>query len=259
MGIEPSRRHLAIDRIIAHILYKLSYLFGEGPMALPDVRWLISRYTNASVREQVKIWARLMCLQPILKAIDRHVPVTAERLVDLGSGYGLISLMAALRRKASILGIEASPVRVTIAKEAARGLGQVTFQCGDAAQAPVPPGDALLLIDILSFFTDETQRRILAACADSLKPHGILLIKDNTTVPQWKYRYVNVEERIKRTVGVYGVKTQIRPNHHPPELWRQLIRSANLNICDEILIKSIVPYPGIIYVCQKPECGQGDR
>jgi hypothetical protein len=77
------------------------------------------------------------------------------------------------------------------------------------------------------------------------------LIKDNTTVPRWKYRYVNFEERIKRTIGVYGVSTQIRPNHHPPQLWRQLIRSANLKICDEILIESIVPYPGIVYVCQK--------
>jgi len=159
--------------------------------------------------------------------------------------------MAALRRQARILGIEASPVRVAIAKEAARDRGQVTFQCGDVAQTPVPPGDALLLIDILSYFTDETQVQILAACADSLEPSGILLIKDNTTVPQWKYRYVNVEERIKRTVGVYGITAQIRPNHHPPELWRQLICRANLKICDEILIESIVPYPGIIYVCQK--------
>ncbi|MDE0184689.1 MAG: class I SAM-dependent methyltransferase [Candidatus Poribacteria bacterium] len=255
MGIERSQRRSAIDSVIAPVLYRLSYLFGEGPMALPDVRWLMNRYTHTAVRERVKIWARLICLQPILKAIDRHVPDTAERLVDLGSGYGLISLMAALRRKARILGIEASPVRVAIAKMAARELGQVTFQCGDVAQIPVPPGDALLLIDILSYFTDETQGQILAACADSLKPGGILLIKDNTTVPQWKYRYVNVEERIKRTVGVYGVTAQIRPNHHPPELWRQLIRSANLEVCDEILIESVVPYPGIIYVCQKLERG----
>ena len=220
-------------------------------MALADVRWLMNRYTHTAVRERVKIWARLICLQPILKAIDRHVPATAERLVDMGSGYGLISLMAALRREAKILGIEASPVRVAIAKEAARDLGQATFKCGDVAQTPVPPGDVLLLIDILSYFTDETQRQILAASADSLEPRGILLIKDNTTVPNWKYRYVNVEERIKRTVGVYGITTQIRPNHHPPELWRKLIRSANLKVCDEIFVESVVPYPGIIYVCRK--------
>lgn len=237
--------------MIEKVLYKLSHLFGDGPMVLRDVSWLINRYTHAPFREQVKVWARLICLQPILKAIDRYVPVTAERLVDLGSGYGLVSLIVGLRRNARILGIEASPARFAIAKEAARDLGQVTFQHGDVAQMPVPSGDALLLIDILSFFPGDTQRHILTACADSLNPCGILLIKDNTTVPRWKYRYVNFEERIKRLIGVYGVATQIRPNHHPPEFWRRLIRSANLKICDEMLIESIVPYPGIIYVCQK--------
>jgi SAM-dependent methyltransferase len=220
-------------------------------MTLQDVRWLINRFRSAPFRDQLKIWARLICLQPILKAIDEHVPVASERLVDLGSGYGIVSLIMGLRRNTTILGIEASPLRFAIAKQAARNLGQVTFQRGDVAQMPVPSGDVLLLIDILSFFPDETQRHILTTCADSLSPRGILLIKDNTTVPRWKYRYVNFEERIKRTIGVYGVSTQIRPNHHPPQLWRQLIRCANLKICDEILIDSVVPYPGIIYVCQK--------
>lgn len=251
MGIERRHRHLAVDSVIAQVLYRLSRLFGDGPMSRRDVRWLIRRYAHVPLREQVKVWARLICLQPILKAMDRHVPATAEWLVDLGSGFGLVSLIVGSRRNARILGIEASPVRVAIAKEAARDLRQVTFQCGDAAQMPVPPGDALLLIDILSFFPNDTQRHILAACADSLDARGVLLIKDNTTAPRWKYRYVHFEESIKRTLGVYGVTTQIPPNHHPPELWRQLIRNSDLEICDEILIESIVPYPGIIYVCRK--------
>ena len=252
MGIEQSRRHLAINSVIAQGLYRLSRLFGEGPMALGDVRWLINRYTHVPLREQVKIWARLICLQPILNAIDRCVPIAAEKLVDLGSGYGLVSLIVGLRRNARIFGIEASAVRLAIAKEAACDLRQVTFECGDVAQMPVPSGDAFLLIDILSFFSDDTQRHILTACADSLNACGVLLIKDNTTVPRWKYRYVNFEESIKRTVGVYGLTTQIPPNHHPPKLWRQLIRNSDLEICDEILIESMVPYPGIIYVCRKP-------
>lgn len=251
MGIERRQRHIVVDSVIAQVLYRLSRLFGDGPMLRRDVRWLIRRYNHAPLWEQVKIWARLICLQPILKAIDEHVPATAERLVDLGSGYGLISLMVALRRNTRVLGIEASPVRFAIAEEAARDLAQVTFQCGDAAQMPVPSGDVLLLIDILSFFPDEIQRHILTACADSLNACGILLIKDNTTVPRWKYRYVHFEESMKRTLGVYGVSTQTHPNHHSPQMWRQLIRRANLKICDEVLIESIVPYPGIVYVCRK--------
>ena len=200
----------------------------------------------------MQVWARLICLQPVLKAIEQHVPHTAERLVDLGSGYGLVSALTALRRKTTVLGIEASPSRLAIARQATTGhIPNVSFQQGDIAQISLPPSDAILLVDVLCLFADDAQAHVLENCADSLCPGGVLLIKDNTTIPRWKYRYTNLEERIKLCLGTYGVRAQMRPNYRTPEAWRHLIANANLKIEEECFIRSIAPYPGVIYLCRK--------
>ena len=149
-------------------MYKLSPLFGGGPMTLQDFRQVVGRYASVSLQDRVKIWARLICLQPILKAIDQHIPTTSGRLIDLGCGYGLVSLLVALRRNQRILGVEASPSRFAIANKAAHDLHHVTFQRGDIAQVHVQSGDAILLIDVLYIFSDEIQQQILTNCAHAL-------------------------------------------------------------------------------------------
>ena len=200
----------------------------------------------------MKVWARLICLKPVLKAIEQHVPLDAERLVDLGSGYGLVSALTALRRKSKILGIEASPSRLSIARQATtRHIQNVSFQQGDIAQIHLPPSDAILLIDVLCLFADDAQAHVLANCAKALCPGSVLLIKENTTIPRWKYRYANLEERVKLWLGTYGIRAQMQPNYRAPEAWRQLIVNAKLKVEEERFIKSIAPYPGAIYLCRK--------
>ena len=200
----------------------------------------------------MQVWARLICLQPVLEAIEQYVPLDAERLVDLGSGYGLVSALTALRRKNTILGIEASSSRLAIAQQATAGRFQnVSFQHGDISQISLPPSDAILLIDVLCLFANDAQAQVLDNCANALCPGGVLLIKENTTIPRWKYRYANLEERVKLWLGTYGVRAQMRPNYRAPEEWRHLVTNTNLKVEEERFIRSIAPYPGVIYLCRR--------
>ena len=84
-----------------------------------------------------------------------------------------------------------------------------------------------------------------------MRSNSVLLIKENTTVPPWKYWYASFEERIKLWMGAYRVRTRSQPNYRAPESWRHLIGQANLQIQEENFIGSIAPYPGLIYVCRK--------
>ena len=198
------------------------------------------------------MWARLICLQPVLRAIEQHVPLSAERLVDMGSGYGVVSALTALRRESMMLGIEASPSRLAIARQATTGrIPNVSFQHGDIVRISLPPSDAILLIDVLCLFSDDAQANVLENCANALCADCVLLIKDNTTTPRWKYQYTHLEERVKLWMGAYGVRAQMQPNYRTPEAWRQLITKANLRIEEECFIRSIAPYPGVIYLCRK--------
>ncbi len=236
--------------VIEKILHSLSRFFGEGRITPQDFRRAIDLYTSLPFRIQVQVWARLICLQPILKAIEEYIPVTSDRWVDLGCGHGLVSLLVASRRKGTILGVEASPSRFAIAQRAAHGLQDVTFQHGNIAEMSIPPSTTILLIDVLYLFPDDIQQRILINCARALTHNGILLIKDNTTIPRWKYGYTNCEEKLKLLFRAYDTETIKSPNYRTPDSWRHLITQANLQIHAELFIKSPAPYPGIIYICQ---------
>ena len=151
-----------------------------------------------------------------------------------------------------ILGIEASPSRLAIARQATTGhIPNVSFQQGDIAQISLPSSDAVLLIDVLCLLTDDTQAHVLENCANALRADGVLIIKDNTTTPRWKHQYTNLEERVKLWMGTYGVRAQMQPNYRTPDAWRQLITNSNLRIEEERFIRSIAPYPGVIYLCRK--------
>lgn len=238
--------------MIDKILYIASRSFGVGPLTRQDFRQVTQLYSSLPLTARMQVWARLICLQPVLEAIEQYVPLDAARLVDLGSGYGLVSALTALRRKNTILGIEASPSRLAIAQQATAGRFQnVSFQYGDISQISLPPSDAILLIDVLCLFANDAQAHVLANCANALCPGGVLLIKENTTIPQWKYRYANLEERVKLWLGTYGVRAQMRPNYRAPEAWRHLVTNTNLKVEEERFIRSIAPYPGVIYLCRR--------
>ena len=238
--------------MIDTILHTASRWFGEGPLTRQDFREITQLYSSLPLTTQLQVWARLICLQPVIRAIEQRVPRSAERLIDLGSGYGLVSALTALRRESTILGIEASPSRLSIAEQAtAEHIPNVFFQQGDIAQISLPPSDAILLIDVLCLFANDAQAHVLANCGKALCAGGVLLIKDNTTSPRWKYRYANLEERVKLWLGTYGFRARMRPNYRTPEAWRQLIKNADLKIEEERFIESLAPYPGVIYFCRK--------
>jgi SAM-dependent methyltransferase len=237
--------------LIAKVLHRLSFLFGAGPLTLAEFRQLIDRYKFLPLQRQILVWARLICLQPIIKTLEQWMPSAPGRVADLGSGFGLVSLLVASRHNRPVWGVEASPSRAAISQQAAVNLKNVAFQSGDIVTTEIQPSGVILLIDVLSFFPDEIQQEILTRCGRALTHGGILIIKDNGTIPGWKYRYTNFEEAVKRLMGVYGIKIRKKLNHHSPEGWRRLIQQANLQICEETLISAVAPYPGVIYVCRR--------
>jgi SAM-dependent methyltransferase len=77
-----------------------------------------------------------------------EVPVTADDVVvDLGSGMGKAAILASLFTGATARGIELRPELVQRAREAAAraGAARVTFEQGDAREAPVDDGTVFFL------------------------------------------------------------------------------------------------------------------
>lgn len=106
----------------------------------------------------------------------RHDPASAAILsfgarrhlgtvVDLGCGRGQLGLALLLAGLAdSVTGLERDAAKLAEASRAARGL-PARFIPADLALDPIPPGDTLLLVDVLYQMPEPAQRRLLAMAA----------------------------------------------------------------------------------------------
>jgi SAM-dependent methyltransferase len=105
-----------------------------------------------------------------------------ERVVDIGSGAGLDSLIAAkmVGPEGQVIGVDMTPAMLKRARKSAieAGLGQVEFREGVAESLPVPDGwaDVVISNGVLNLLPDKLAA--LREMARVLKPGGRLQIGD---------------------------------------------------------------------------------
>ncbi len=117
------------------------------------------------------------------RLLDQLGLTPGRRVVDVASGRGTTSLMAAVEYQVSVDGVDLSAANVALGSSAAaaRGLAeQVRFHHGDAEELPLPDGcfDAVICECALCVFPDKT--RAVAQMARVLRPGGRLGLTDVT-------------------------------------------------------------------------------
>ena len=123
-----------------------------------------------------------------------------ERVVDIGCGAGIDSLIAAkmVGPAGSVVGVDMTVAMLDKARAAAEGLENVEFRQGFGEEIPVPDGwaDVVISNGVLNLIPDKG--RALAEMARVLKPEGRLQLGDilvDRAVPE------NAKERIDLWTG----------------------------------------------------------
>lgn len=109
--------------------------------------------------------------------------VAGKQVLDLGSGSGEVSLLAA-RLGAAVTGLDIVPEMVNIARREAEraGLGsRVTFTVHDVVTQPIPQADVTMMIGVIEYYSDlPSILGKVAACTREL------LIVCDTRGPWWR-------------------------------------------------------------------------
>ena len=92
-------------------------------------------------RTPASVAAHLIALATLQEDVD------GERVVDLGSGTGMLALGAALRSPAAVLGVEIDPAAIETARENERALDcrSIEWVQGDVTEGPVDLTDATVV------------------------------------------------------------------------------------------------------------------
>lgn len=134
-----------------------------------------------------------LALDPAYPAVARELAASPRPLLDLGCGMGLLAAwMRAHGHRAAITGLDVDGQKIAVANEVFAG-DAAEFRTGDALDFPAHSGDVVML-DVLHYFDDAAQQRLLHRIANSVAPGGVAMIRVTLADASWRYAVTRFEE-----------------------------------------------------------------
>lgn len=200
-----------------------------------------------STRAHVRIrWATC----PFL-AVAAEVP-HAGRILEVGCGHGLLSLHLALTSSArTVHGIDVDDDKLDAARAAAtRGDVNATFAPTVGGELPEGPWDGIAIVDVLYLLDADSQRALLASCAERLAPGGALVVKEMAPVPRRKAAWNRAQETA--AVKLLGITEGNALTFLPPVELAEAMGGAGLDVRERPLHRHY-PHPHHLLVGRRPE------
>jgi 2-polyprenyl-3-methyl-5-hydroxy-6-metoxy-1,4-benzoquinol methylase len=162
-----------------------------------DVANRLSRlFDDRSLRHYVYWKVRT---DPAYAAVVDHLRAhDGQPILDLGCGIGALAFF--LREHgidAPILGIDHDERKIKAAQSVATRYRALDFRHGDARD-PLPHGHNVIVLDILQYFDDAEQQRLLGAIAAAVPPNGIAIIRQGIRDESWRHRVTRAADALAR-------------------------------------------------------------
>lgn len=198
----------------------ITRLFSDAPLSTQSFIWL---------RWKLTPYARIASALP-----------EQGRILDLGSGHGLLSLALTLGSShREIIGVDHDAERVRIAETAlARAVSPSSpkFQVGDLLEAVTafPSGslDGIAMIDILHYFDDASQHALLREAGRAIKPGGILAVREVNPAGGIAATWNRLYENLSLSVGfTRSLRREMR--FRSPASWTTMLENVGFVVRSE--------------------------
>lgn len=167
-------------------------------------------------------------------------------VVDLGCGYGLALLLAALKDPGRPLhGCDLEASRIAAARQALAGF-DARLSVADARAFPIPSAGLILIVDVLQYFDGATQNALLARCAAALQPGGRLIFRVPETKPGFRSRLTAwLDRRIFKAGGA-----TVLPTCREAADYGRTLGALGLTV-NRIHSHNRLPLSHVLFVCDK--------
>jgi len=107
-----------------------------------------------------------------------HLPKEGQ-ITDIGCGYGFLAYMLSfLSEGRRITGIDYDAEKIEVADNCPAKNDRLRFICADALEMTLPKSRAFILADVLHYFSEEKQEKLIVTCIENLEEGGVLIIRD---------------------------------------------------------------------------------
>jgi len=172
------------------------------------------------------------------------------RILDIGCGYGFMTNMLALTSpERDVTGFDFDEEKITVAQHGFVNGPNVSFACANALTAPLAQYDGIILSDVLHYLPDHEQQALLQKCYQSLRPEGVIVIRDG---------FKELADRHKGTVLTEWFSTRFCKFNKTAEGGlvfpsTELVRNfAAINQLDLSLIDNTRYTSNLVFVCRRP-------
>ena len=184
-----------------------------------------------------------------VRAVETYIPRRGT-VVDLGCGNGLMAALCMLGSEdRRVLGFDLDPAKVKAARRLKARWPSLEFEVADLTEFPVPACDAVILVDVLYLIPKAVQETILRRSFQSLRPGGVLVLKEMDTEPRWKYVWNMLQETL--AVKVIGFTLGSRFHFRSQADFRSLLQGIGFEV-RVIKLDAGYWYPHTLYLCRKP-------
>lgn len=141
-----------------------------------------------------------LALDPAYPAVARELASSPRPLLDIGCGMGLLAAwLRAHGHRAPISGMDVDGGKIQVAEQVL-GAEDCTFRARDALEFGPHSGDVVML-DVLHYFNDEDQQRLLGKIVSSLDPDGVAMIRVTLNDKSWRFTATKIEEWFVHACG----------------------------------------------------------
>lgn len=180
----------------------------------------------------------------VLSRIEEYLPKFGK-ILDIGCGFGLFGMFFKLKNPdRHIIGVDCNCRRISEASKASKRLNleNVQFVCEDINRLDITEVNAIVFLDLLHHISPADKWCLLETCYNKLINGGVLVIKDVTTLPLWKYLFNYFMD-----ILVVGREPVYYLHHQDFEI---MLERIGFKVSVQ-LIKDWLPYPHILLICKK--------
>jgi SAM-dependent methyltransferase len=195
LGARALARHVK-EKMLAH--EKEDWRFAQqGKAFWHNIRSLYN-YRGARVESYI---AWKLRLDPIYRHIDEIVPVEGF-ILDLGCGFGLMAnILARKSLHRHVMGVDFDKAKIEIASGTVPIRLDTSFEIQDIREWEYPKADTVLLIDVLHYWSEETQESIIEKVGACLPEGGTVIFRDALSEGKWRHRLTAWSEVFSTKTG----------------------------------------------------------
>jgi 2-polyprenyl-3-methyl-5-hydroxy-6-metoxy-1,4-benzoquinol methylase len=131
-------------------------------------------------------------------------------ITDIGCGYGFLPYMLSFTgEERQIIGMDYDEEKIEVAQHCFSKNDRLQFFSADATEVSLTESDAFILSDILHYLPEEQQEKLLVKCFNSLKPGGMVLLRDADKDLADRHKGTRYTEFFSTTFGFNKTKNKL--------------------------------------------------